>query len=751
MKNNFYPLVFSGTAAILLLGQPSLATDSPIVEELAESNKEIDREISLKDRESILEKNDIAANIAEEAAEILSTMAAEPEIELNLPETASIGEELTSPPPSDAETVSIPQELAQASPNGVMVPQPEVLIRSNGTARPDILQPTVPAAPTLPRAVAPPVGDMAISNINAASDQIDLGTQAIVPRLVLRQAPAREVLAVLARYAGLNVVFLDSSGTEAGPPGQQVAVAPGGPPISLDLQNEPVQEVFNSVLMVSGLQANRRGRTIFVGAALPQTAQNLISRTIRLNQVKSFNAATFLASQGAEYQRLVTQTEDIVDPLTQRVIGRREIPAQLEPIKVSRQEGSTAPLLLSGLSVAADDRLNSVTLIGEPQEVQIATSLLTQLDARRRQVVVNVKVIDVNLLNTQDFSSSFSFGFDDGFFLQDQGTAILNFGNTNPPNTAQVTSGAFAPPVIPLLDTIVNQSGQSFETQPFIDVQLRAPFGNISRYYQGPFDFISERPVPYARPDFGTFANPFQPGLSEVRIDPNTGQIEYTYEPPSLFRYPQKFLATLQSQIVSGNAKILTDPSVIVQEGQEATVKLTQKVVESVDTQVDPLSGVRTTTPVLADAGLTLTVNLDKVDDNGFINLSVSPTIASPGATQTFDSGLGTVNELTLLQRRELTSGLIRLRDGQTLILSGIISETERSTVTKVPILGDIPILGALFRSNSNRTDRSEVIVLLTPKIMDDTPNSPYGFQYTPSPEAADVLRRQGFPVQTLP
>jgi type IV pilus assembly protein PilQ len=596
---------------------------------------------------------------------------------------------------------------------------------------------------------------MAISNINAASDQIDLGTSVIVPRLVLRQAPAREVLAVLARYAGLNVVFLDSTGAEAGQDGQQggqqVQAPPGGPPISLDLQNEPVQDVFNSVLMVSGLKANRRGRTIFVGAALPQTARNLISRTIRLNQVKSFNAATFMATQGAEYQRLVTKTEDIVDPLTQRVIGRREIPAQLEPIKVTDKEGSTAPLLLSGLRVAADDRLNSITLIGEPQQVQVATSLLTQLDARRRQVVVNVKVIDVNLLNTQNFKSSFSFGFDDGFFLQDQGTAILNFGNVNPPNAARTTEGAFAPPVIPLLDTFVRNTS-NFETKPFVDVQLRAPFGNISRYPQGPFDIgFTGQPVPYARPDFGTNANPFQPGLNKVEVNPTTGQIDYTYEPPSLFRYPQKFLTTIQAQIVSGNAKILTDPSVIVQEGQEATVKLTQKVVESVDTQVDPLSGVRTTTPVLADAGLTLTVNLDRVDDNGFINLSVSPTIAAPGRTEEFNSGAGAVNQLTLLNRRELTSGLIRLRDGQTLILSGIIAETERSTVTKVPILGDIPILGALFRSNENRADRTEVIILLTPKIMEDTPNSPFGFQYTPGPEAGDILRRQGFPVQTLP
>ncbi len=88
----------------------------------------------------------------------------------------------------------------------------------------------------------------------------------------------------------------------------------------------------------------------------------------------------------------------------------------------------------------------------------------------------------------------------------------------------------------------------------------------------------------------------------------------------------------------------------MVQEGQQATVKLTEKVLESVETSVDPLSGVRTTTPVLADAGLTLAVNVDQVDDNGFISLSVSPTVASPGSPIRFDSGGLTVNTLTPLR-----------------------------------------------------------------------------------------------------
>ena len=613
--------------------------------------------------------------------------------------------------------------LAQSAP---LVPNPEIIIQG---------APQAPGAPTLPRAVAPPVGDIAISNIDASAEKVKFERNMIVPRVLLREASAREVLMTLANYAGYNVVFTSAQG-ETNATSQTV---------SLEFTNESVESIFNAVLLVSGLQANRQGTTIFVGAQLPQGARNLISRTLRLNQVKSVAAATFLATQGAEYQRLVTQTEDIVDPLTGRVIGRRDVPPTLEPLAPQETKGSKAALLLTGLRVAADERLNSINLIGEARQVQIATSLLTQLDARRRQVVVNVKVIDVNLLNTDRFNSSFSFGFNDGFFVQDNGAAVLNFGNMNPPSSSTVgRPGAFAQPVVPIFD-IISGTGTA-EIQPFIDIQNGAPFGRVNR---GPNDFVGGT-TPYARPSFGRTVNPFQPGLSDVNIDPETGIIEYEYEPPTLFQYPQRFLMTLQASIQTGNAKILTDPSLVVQEGQQAVVKLTEKVLVSVTTTIDTNSNgnVRTTTPVFGDAGLTLTVDVNQIDDNGYISLNVAPTIAQPGPQIPFNSGGATINQLTPLITRELLSGLIRLRDGQSLILSGIIQERQQSSETKVPILGDIPILGALFRSRTNQNSRSEVIILLTPKIIEDTATSTLGINYQPGQDAAEVLQRQGFPVQ---
>ncbi|MFN9841974.1 MAG: hypothetical protein ACK56Z_15450, partial [Pseudanabaena sp.] len=74
------------------------------------------------------------------------------------------------------------------------------------------------------------------------------------------------------------------------------------------------------------------------------------------------------------------------------------------------------------------------------------------------------------------------------------------------------------------------------------------------------------------------------------------------------------------------------------------------------------------------------------------------------------------------------------------LILSGIIRDSERQTTSKVPILGDIPLLGALFRSETTTSNRSEVVIVVTPRVIDDSQNANWGYTYQPGPETQKVI-----------
>ncbi|OKH37679.1 hypothetical protein NIES2119_13320 [[Phormidium ambiguum] IAM M-71] len=379
----------------------------------------------------------------------------------------------TAPVPNNPVTAQAP---ANQTP---LVPNPTITYEGGPAPAAGAVQPVSPAPPFLPRAVAPPVGDIAVSEVDSTASVIDLGTAERIPRLLLRDAPVREVLSLLARAANRNVVFLTPQAGTQGQQGQQGQQQPGqagaaatlDSTISLDIENEPLQEVFNYVLRITGLQANRNGNTIFVGNNLPEAASNIIVRSLRLNQVPAATAANFLTAQGAETQLPIerVQISTIGEGAAARTVEIRE-----PDIKVLRAQRGSGPLILSGLSVLTNERLNSITLVGDPRKVEIATAFLSQLDARRRQVAVNVKIIDVNLNNSDFAGSSFSFGVGGAFFTFDNGAAALGFGGIRPPSIDQAAGSRFTPPVIGDTDFLPNTNT---EIGPFLDAQPNSPFG----------------------------------------------------------------------------------------------------------------------------------------------------------------------------------------------------------------------------------------------------------------------------------
>ncbi|WP_375506601.1 AMIN domain-containing protein [uncultured Nostoc sp.] len=648
---------------------------------------------------------------------------------------------IASAPTPTAQTFTAPPVTTPAQPGqkpGVLVPNPEVTIDGQLAQAAGPGQPVSQAPPFLPRAVAPPVGDIAISNTDASPSTIDLGTQERVPRLVLRDAPVREVLSLLARAANLNLAYI---GGEQGA-GAAANAQATSQTISLDIENEPVQDVFNYVLRLSGLEANRSNRTVFVGPKLPNSTRDMVMRSLRLNQVSVGVALNFLVGLGAESavsrERQVTSVNAVpvgagAAPITQT---QTTTETRVETQRVTFTDSNP---LLRGLQALGDERTNALTLIGPPRLVEMAMAQLTQLDIRRRQVVVNVKIIDVNLLNTQDYNTSFSFGVGNNYFTNDGGAASLNFGGSRPATRAEASTSVTSTP------TTINPLQSS-------NIFLNPTTGTASA---------------------GTNSNPLQPGITAftpgtsttaivpTAIDPITGtptqfQQQTTTTPstttftlPTIFQFPKRLLASLQAQVQNGNAKILTDPTLIVQEGQTANVNLTQEVVGNITREIvrDANLATETISAEKDRVGLTLAVKVERIDDNGFVSLSVAPVVKAPQAPATINVGGGGSQQIFLVSERSLNSGSIRLRDGQTLILSGIIQDADRTTVSKIPILGDLPLIGSLFRSTNRQNQRNEVIVLLTPQIMDDTENSSYGYNYTPSPEVRQILERRGLKV----
>ncbi|MFM7440162.1 MAG: hypothetical protein ACKO2V_16465, partial [Snowella sp.] len=217
MKNYHCLLLAKTAVCFLLVAQPSQAvnpseTDLAIASPLMTEDKVVNETKISTERDLGV---DLGENLTTKDGNLLRSDS--PRVKIKGLETPSL-----EVAPKIAQSYNPPGGMP-VPPNGVMVPNPEIIIKSNGTPNPTIITPTMPMVPVLPRAVAPPVGDLSISNTDMSYDPIDLGSagNTIIPRLVLRKAPADEVLKVLARYANVNLVYIDSTGSEEGTQPQQ--------------------------------------------------------------------------------------------------------------------------------------------------------------------------------------------------------------------------------------------------------------------------------------------------------------------------------------------------------------------------------------------------------------------------------------------------------------------------------------------------------------------------------------------------
>jgi MSHA type pilus biogenesis protein MshL len=174
------------------------------------------------------------------------------------------------------------------------------------------------------------------------------------------------------------------------------------------------------------------------------------------------------------------------------------------------------------------------------------------------------------------------------------------------------------------------------------------------------------------------------------------------------------FLLNLLSD--QGTVNVLSSPSVLTMHNQPAVVRIgTQDVFFTTTTQVDPRTGtiVQTaTTPSTINEGVVLDVT-PTISDDGIIMLNIHPTITE--RTGQAVSPLG--DSVPIVDVRE-TDVVVRVADGQTVIIAGLISDRQLNQVSKVPLLGDIPIVGNIFRRTTTENRKSDLAILLTPRIL---------------------------------
>ncbi len=168
---------------------------------------------------------------------------------------------------------------------------------------------------------------------------------------------------------------------------------------------------------------------------------------------------------------------------------------------------------------------------------------------------------------------------------------------------------------------------------------------------------------------------------------------------------------TITAAAKKGKAKVLSDPKVATLNNKEANINITNQTPYTT-TEITNTSGgsVSTTKVTYVTTGIVLRVT-PTINSDGRITMSISPSVSQPSQAAAF--------EAPSVDTRSTDTNVI-VKNGETIVIGGLIHDSQSDYVYKVPLLGDIPLLGYLFRKKSVARTRMELLIFVTPKIIED-------------------------------
>lgn len=377
------------------------------------------------------------------------------------------------------------------------------------------------------------------------------------------EAEVREVIDMLAAKANINIIYSDDvTGT-----------------VTISLAKVPFEEAFKTLLNVKGLAAQQVGDNILRIAA----------------------PATFMAEQkkGLQQTRVFFLN----------YLKASEMKVQVDAVATAEGRSSKS---------TPDENNNALIVTDTALGLDTTARLIRNLDRVPKQVMIEVKLVEVALNNSFDLGVNWT-------FKNAGGTTV---GQTNLPGP---TPGG-------------------------------STFGGALTF-------------------FGKIS-------------------DYTFE------------TVIAAAVKKGKLKVLSDPKVATLNNKEATIDITDQVPYTTKDSAVGSGGATVTTDKVTyvPSGITLKVT-PTINSDGRISMHLSPTVTQ--ASETDGKTPPSTNSRS-------TNTNVIVRDGETVVIGGLIRDSQSDDVFKVPVLGDIPLLGLLFRKKSVSRKRLELLIFVTPRIIED-------------------------------
>ncbi len=168
----------------------------------------------------------------------------------------------------------------------------------------------------------------------------------------------------------------------------------------------------------------------------------------------------------------------------------------------------------------------------------------------------------------------------------------------------------------------------------------------------------------------------------------------------------------LRALRTDGRLEVLSRPQIVTADNKPATINIGQRIPLITDSRVTP-QGDTINSFRYEDVGVNLTVT-PKISPDGFVKMELGTTNSALSSSTVEINSSAVVPIIN--QRRANTT--VSVQSGQTIIIGGLISTTDDKRVKKMPVLGDIPYVGALFRSTKSTRERKELLIFLTPLVL---------------------------------
>lgn len=486
------------------------------------------------------------------------------------------------PVPDKAAAEKPAPKVAVTLPVEERTPAPAPVVQPAKPAAPvATVTPAVPAVPAKPKSVtaakkAPATPKPAVQS----SGKITLPTKPIT--IEAQDMDIRDVLRIFSSKSGINIIYgPDVTGT-----------------VTLLLENVPFDKAFETILSLKGLVSQEMGANI-----------------LRVSTPEKI---------AAERANAVTFTK--VFPLNY---------AKADEVKVNLDSIRNAEGRRGNISV--DARTNSLIITDTPEGLTSLERIITDLDRKPEQVIIEAKIVEVVLNNNLDLGIDWQYS-----------------------------------------QNVVNDPGQQ--------ITIGDPASGVNT--SG--NLVSPLPVNKGGTGVALGALPQNGQIAGISFGVITNQMRLS--------------GMLTALATKGLSKLLSTPKVTTINNKEARILVGQRIPYTTTTVSN--SGSTQSTNFM-DVGIKLTVT-PTINIDQKITLQVHPEVSLFVRNEPAGPVIGT--------REAMTTVIVS--SGETVVIGGLITEDDKKLGTQVPLLGDLPVIGHLFKRQTNTKERTELLVFLTPQIV---------------------------------